>query len=215
MTASSLARRGRSTVPRGLRYVTDGVRGIMRKRVGTGWAYYAPGGERIIARDARARINRLAIPPAWTRVWICPDPNGHIQATGRDDRGRSAGRRFDPACGVGGRRRRTGDGFDPGGGIHGGPGRRARRLRPRPGGAGAGRHANRRREGRRRGDGHGRLGRRGGMTPAVRRGSATPPAQPSLDRSPSRSSVNLVPLGTDPHIRDETPSRVGQSPSMC
>ena len=72
----------------GLRYVTDGVRGITRKRVGTGWAYYAPSGERIIARDARARINRLAIPPAWTRVWICPDPNGHIQATGSDARGR-------------------------------------------------------------------------------------------------------------------------------
>ena len=88
MTAPALARRGRSTVPRGLRYVTDGVRGITRKRVGTGWAYYAPSGERIIARDARARINRLAIPPAWTRVWICPDPNGHIQATGSDARGR-------------------------------------------------------------------------------------------------------------------------------
>src|SRR5437588_958096 len=88
MTAPTPARRGRSTVPRGLRYVTDGVRGITRKRVGTGWAYYAPGGERIIARDARARINRLAIPPAWTDVWICPDPNGHIQATGSDARGR-------------------------------------------------------------------------------------------------------------------------------
>ena len=88
MTAPTPARRGRSTVPRGLRYVTDGVRGITRKRVGRGWAYYAPSGERIIARDARARINRLAIPPAWTRVWICPDPNGHIQATGSDARGR-------------------------------------------------------------------------------------------------------------------------------
>jgi DNA topoisomerase-1 len=72
----------------GLKYVTDGLRGITRRRVGTGWAYYTPGGERITARDARERINRLAIPPAWTDVWICPDPDGHIQATGSDARGR-------------------------------------------------------------------------------------------------------------------------------
>jgi DNA topoisomerase-1 len=72
----------------GLRYVTDGVRGIRRKRAGTGWAYYAPDGKRIEDAQTRKRLNRLAIPPAWTDVWICPDPNGHIQATGSDVRGR-------------------------------------------------------------------------------------------------------------------------------
>jgi DNA topoisomerase-1 len=72
----------------GLRYVTDGVRGIRRKRVGGGWAYYTPGGARIRDQDERKRLNRLAIPPAWTDVWICPDPEGHIQATGSDVRGR-------------------------------------------------------------------------------------------------------------------------------
>jgi DNA topoisomerase-1 len=72
----------------GLRYVTDGASGITRKRVGSGWAYYLPGGARITDRRERRRINALAIPPAWTQVWICPDPDGHIQATARDARGR-------------------------------------------------------------------------------------------------------------------------------
>src|SRR5258708_7504776 len=78
----------RRAVPRGLRYVTDGVRGIRRKRVGGGWAYYAPGGARISDHEIRKRLNSLAIPPAWTDVWICPNPDGHIQATARDARGR-------------------------------------------------------------------------------------------------------------------------------
>ncbi len=72
----------------GLRYVTDGVRGIRRKRVGGGWAYYAPSGSRIADAALRKRLNSLAIPPAWTDVWICPNPDGHIQATARDARGR-------------------------------------------------------------------------------------------------------------------------------
>jgi DNA topoisomerase-1 len=72
----------------GLRYVTDGVRGIRRKRAGTGWAYYAADGKRIEDTATRKRLNRLAIPPAWTDVWICPDPDGHIQATGSDAAGR-------------------------------------------------------------------------------------------------------------------------------
>ena len=72
----------------GLRYVTDGVAGITRKRAGTGWAYYAPNGARIRDADKRKRINSLVIPPAWTEVWICPDADGHIQATARDARGR-------------------------------------------------------------------------------------------------------------------------------
>ncbi|MFZ1907733.1 MAG: DNA topoisomerase IB, partial [Burkholderiales bacterium] len=78
----------RSATRAGLRYVTDGVAGIRRKRSGRGWAYYAPGGERISDPKVRRRLNSLAIPPAWSEVWICPDPEGHIQATARDARGR-------------------------------------------------------------------------------------------------------------------------------
>jgi DNA topoisomerase-1 len=72
----------------GLRYVTDGVPGIRRQRAGTGWAFYWPDGDRIADREERRRISALAIPPAWTDVWICADPVGHIQATARDARGR-------------------------------------------------------------------------------------------------------------------------------
>ena len=72
----------------GLNYVTDGVAGIRRERAGKGWAFYAPDGTRIADAAERKRIASLAIPPAWTDVWICPDPNGHIQATARDGRGR-------------------------------------------------------------------------------------------------------------------------------
>ena len=72
----------------GLTYVTDGLAGITRKRVGKGWAYYAPDGARLGDAATRKRLNSLAIPPAWTDVWICPDPHGHIQATARDARGR-------------------------------------------------------------------------------------------------------------------------------
>ena len=72
----------------GLRYVTDGANGITRKRVGTGWAYSLPNGRLIKSHEIRRRLNSLAIPPAWTEVWICPDPDGHIQATARDARGR-------------------------------------------------------------------------------------------------------------------------------
>ncbi|MBI2615710.1 MAG: DNA topoisomerase IB, partial [Gemmatimonadetes bacterium] len=56
----------------GLTYVTDAVAGITRKRAGTGFAYYAPDGALIRDRAERRRIGRLAIPPAWTEVWICP-----------------------------------------------------------------------------------------------------------------------------------------------
>jgi DNA topoisomerase I len=77
-----------AAVRAGLVYVTDGVAGIRRKRSGKGWAYYAPDGARIADRGQRRRIGALVIPPAWTDVWICPDPKGHIQATARDARGR-------------------------------------------------------------------------------------------------------------------------------
>jgi DNA topoisomerase I len=72
----------------GLRYVTDSLPGIRRRRAGTGWAYYRPDGARITDPAERRRLNALAIPPAWTDVWICPDPRGHLQATARDARGR-------------------------------------------------------------------------------------------------------------------------------
>ena len=72
----------------GLAYVDDRRPGITRRRAGKHFHYFDEKGNRI--RDAAeiGRINALAIPPAYTEVWICPDPDGHIQATGRDARGR-------------------------------------------------------------------------------------------------------------------------------
>jgi DNA topoisomerase-1 len=72
----------------GLSYVTDGLAGIRRERNGKGWSYYAPDGALITDSAEKKRIRALVIPPAWTEVWICPDPAGHIQATARDARGR-------------------------------------------------------------------------------------------------------------------------------
>ncbi|HEX5476802.1 MAG TPA: DNA topoisomerase IB [Burkholderiales bacterium] len=77
-----------AAVRAGLVYVTDGVRGIRRRRAGGGWTYFSPNGARIRNPKVRRRLDSLAIPPAWTDVWICPDPHGHIQATARDARGR-------------------------------------------------------------------------------------------------------------------------------
>ena len=78
----------RAATRAGLTYVTDGFAGITRQRAGGGWSYFAPNGVRIRDAEKRRRLNKLAIPPAWTDVWICPDPDGHIQATARDARGR-------------------------------------------------------------------------------------------------------------------------------
>ncbi len=72
----------------GLRYVTDGRPGYSRRRRGKGFSYYTPEGRLVTDPELRERFNRLVIPPAWKEVWICADPNGHIQATGRDDKGR-------------------------------------------------------------------------------------------------------------------------------
>jgi DNA topoisomerase-1 len=72
----------------GLRYVSDSGPGIRRRRAGKGWTYIGADGARLTDADRIAWINRLAIPPAWTEVWICPIPRGHLQATGRDSRGR-------------------------------------------------------------------------------------------------------------------------------
>ena len=72
----------------GLRYVSDEGKGISRAPSGDGFRYVSPSGRTL--RDPRtlARIRALAIPPAWTDVWICPRDDGHLQATGRDARGR-------------------------------------------------------------------------------------------------------------------------------
>jgi DNA topoisomerase-1 len=74
--------------PPGLRYVNDGQPGIARRRAGRGFYYVAPDGRRVSDADTLTRIRALAIPPAWTEVWICPLAHGHLQATGRDARGR-------------------------------------------------------------------------------------------------------------------------------
>src|SRR5256714_11797192 len=72
----------------GLRYVSDLSSGIRRKRAGKGCAYSNGEGRDIRDSGTIRRIKGLAIPPAWTDVWICPDPRGHLQATGRDARRR-------------------------------------------------------------------------------------------------------------------------------
>jgi DNA topoisomerase-1 len=72
----------------GLYYVSDSMPGITRQRCGTGFSYRDPEGRTVRDRQVRRRIASLVIPPAWEDVWICPDPEGHLQATGRDDRGR-------------------------------------------------------------------------------------------------------------------------------
>jgi DNA topoisomerase I len=72
----------------GLRYVSDARPGIRRKKVGTGFSYARADGSKLIEKYVLERIKTLAIPPAWTEVWICPFTDGHIQATGRDAKGR-------------------------------------------------------------------------------------------------------------------------------
>ena len=72
----------------GLQYVTDQRPGFTRRKAGTGFVYCDRRGHRIQDKATLQRIKSLAIPPAWTDVWICPNALGHIQATGRDARGR-------------------------------------------------------------------------------------------------------------------------------
>ena len=72
----------------GLRYVTDDRPGIRRRRAGKGWVFFLPDGKRLQDKQEIARVLSLAIPPAWTDVWICPSANGHLQAVGRDAKGR-------------------------------------------------------------------------------------------------------------------------------
>src|SRR4051794_9044742 len=72
----------------GLRYVPDAMPGIRRKRVGKHFSYIGLDGKPVHDQEVLQHIRSLAIPPAWTDVWICPDVRGHLQATGRDAKGR-------------------------------------------------------------------------------------------------------------------------------
>jgi DNA topoisomerase-1 len=78
----------RSARAAGLRYTSDAEPGIRRRRRGRGFQYLTPGGRTLTNTGQLTRIRTLAIPPAWTDVWICRSDNGHLQATGRDARGR-------------------------------------------------------------------------------------------------------------------------------
>jgi DNA topoisomerase-1 len=86
--ASLEAETKRHVADAGLRYVADTVPGFTRKRRGRHFAYYDRAGRLVGDRELIARIKSLAIPPAYVDVWICPDPDGHIQATARDAKGR-------------------------------------------------------------------------------------------------------------------------------
>lgn len=78
----------RAAASAGLHYVSDGRPGIRRRMARLGFEYLNAKGRRIRHKAVLARIAALAVPPAWTDVWICPDARGHLQATGRDARGR-------------------------------------------------------------------------------------------------------------------------------
>jgi DNA topoisomerase I len=85
--ATSLPGRSHAAMPR-LRRADCNAPGITRVRRGRGFGYEEEDGTKVDDPEALERIRELAIPPAWTDVWICPDPRGHIQATGQDDAGR-------------------------------------------------------------------------------------------------------------------------------
>jgi DNA topoisomerase-1 len=72
----------------GLIYVSDHDPGLRRQKARSGFNYVGPDGRPVADERTLDRIRALAIPPAWTEVWICPEPNGHIQAVGRDAKGR-------------------------------------------------------------------------------------------------------------------------------
>ena len=80
----------------GLTYVSDEAPGIRRRKSGKGFTYTKPDGAKVTDKATLARIRSLAIPPAYTDVWICPRASGHIQATGRDAKGRKQ-YRYHPA----------------------------------------------------------------------------------------------------------------------
>jgi len=72
----------------GLRYVSDATPGIRRERQADTFQYFDRLGRQITDEKELQRFRSLGIPPAWTDVWICPQSNGHLQATGRDAKGR-------------------------------------------------------------------------------------------------------------------------------
>ncbi len=80
----------------GLRYVSDEEPGIRRKKSGKGFTYVGPDGKKVADEATLSRIRSLAIPPAYADVWICPRADGHVQATGRDAKGRKQ-YRYHPA----------------------------------------------------------------------------------------------------------------------
>jgi DNA topoisomerase-1 len=87
-TASPVVTAAVAAKAAGLRYVHDGQKGIARRRRGRHFVYEDGDGKRVIDEATLARIRALAIPPAYEQVWICRDPHGHLQAVGRDARGR-------------------------------------------------------------------------------------------------------------------------------
>jgi DNA topoisomerase-1 len=101
-TERSLSRRKQAAEPitdpaesakaAGLRYVSDAKPGIQRKKWRSGFRYLDDAGKPVRDAETLARIKSLVIPPAWTDVWICPNPKGHLQATGRDAKGRKQSR---------------------------------------------------------------------------------------------------------------------------
>src|SRR4029078_7917251 len=78
----------REAKTRVLRQSSEAEPGIGRKRMGRYWAYLDAGGERITDRDEIDRLNAIGLPPAYSDAWFCADPDGHLQATGTDARGR-------------------------------------------------------------------------------------------------------------------------------
>lgn len=79
----------------GLRYVSDALPGFTRRRRGQNFSYYDTESNRIRDQQTLERIHKLALPPAWTDIWICPLAHGHLQASGRDARGRKQYRYHD------------------------------------------------------------------------------------------------------------------------
>jgi DNA topoisomerase-1 len=92
MADATLAAPPESAKEAGLRYVSDADTGICRKRRGKGFTYVDSNGETVRDQKTLARVRSLVIPPAWKHVWICASPNGHLQATGRDAKGRKQSR---------------------------------------------------------------------------------------------------------------------------
>ncbi len=88
MTRPAITTEQQAARAAGLRHVEDSQPGIARRRAGKGFAYRDADGKPLRDADDLARIRALAIPPAWQQVWICARANGHLQATGRDARGR-------------------------------------------------------------------------------------------------------------------------------